>query len=219
VDASAFEAYVRVKAVFEATREAGWWRIGWDVTNREPQSDAIWSAWRSARGVPRVSAVAECDETSALAAVILRRLKVPSVGLFWPTSNHTVAVWKPRDRAGRESRIVLPTSQVFLDPMDGFATTAFDVRVQRTIHDYTRRDVGDQHAIPGTLAAFFVGQARRYAGASDAAQRGLRVLRARFMSGATAAGLEADRRGLLDRMEAPADRAAVEAFADEMAGR
>ncbi|HET9315311.1 MAG TPA: hypothetical protein VFQ51_06950, partial [Vicinamibacteria bacterium] len=72
-----FRTYVRVKSIFEASREAGWWRIAWNVTNREPQSDAIWSAWRGlGTAVPRVTAVAECDESAALAAVLLRHMKV-----------------------------------------------------------------------------------------------------------------------------------------------
>jgi hypothetical protein len=216
-----FRTYLRVKSIFEATREAGWWRIAWDVTNRQPQSDAIWSAWRGLGAVvPRVTAVAECDESAALAAVLLRRMKVRSVGLFWPTSNHTVAVWKAQRHDGREARIVLPTSQVFLDPLDGFDTRAFDVRRQRTIYDYARADVDGGDVIPGPLARFFAQQVRRYAGASDSTQRALRVLRSRFMQGEEMSGVEADRNALAQRLRDarawPEDRAAVEAFAAEM---
>jgi Arc/MetJ-type ribon-helix-helix transcriptional regulator len=224
VDDETFRTYLRVKSVFEATREAGWWRIGWNVTNREPQSDAIWAAWRKVGpAIPRVTAVAECDESAALAAVLLRRTKVRSVGLFWPTSNHTVAVWKASTREGREARIVLPTSQVFLDPMDGFDTRAFDPARQRTIYDYTRADVRGEDSLPAPLARFFATQAGRYAGASDATQRALRVMRSRFMNGEAASRLEVERRAMAARLREtsawPEDRAAVEAFAEEIAVR
>jgi len=115
-DAATLQQYLRVKLVFEAVREAGWWRIAWDVTDREPRSDAIWSAWKRAQPSSLATATAECDESSALAAFLLRRLGVRSVGLLWPMSNHTVAVWKVARERGGEARVVLPTSQIFLAP-------------------------------------------------------------------------------------------------------
>jgi hypothetical protein len=216
-DDAMLRQYLRVKTVFEATREAGWWRLAWSVTDREPQSDAIWAAWRTIGArVPRTTATAECDESSALAALLLRRLGVRTVGLFWPQFNHTVAVWKVKARSGREARIVLPTSQVFLDPSDGFDTTAFDPKKQRTIYDYTRSDVKSSDAIPASLGRFFLLQVRRYAAASDDTQRHLRVLRSRYMAGDDSRRLEADRLAL-ERRAVAADRPAVEAFAAELA--
>jgi hypothetical protein len=222
-DAAALRNYLRVKTVFEATREAGWWRLAWTITDRQPQSDAIWAAWRSVGdAVPRITASAECDETSALVSLILRRLGVKSVGLFWPQSNHTVAVWKAHARDGTEVRIVLPTSQVFLEPDDGFDTRAFDPKRQRTIYDYTRADVKGSDTIPAVLGEFFLAQVRRYAAASDRTQRKLRVLRARFMSGEASRSLEAERQALAVRLrteKVQEDLPAVEAFGDEIAGR
>jgi hypothetical protein len=216
-DERTLREYLRVKTIFEATREAGWWRIAWSITDREPRSDAIWTAWRAlGASVPRKTAIAECDESAALTALLLRHLGVRSVGLFWPTSNHTVAVWKVKSRAGREARIVLPTSQVFLDPTDGFDTAAFDARKQRTIYDYTRSDVSGANTIPGGLGRFFLLQVRRYAAASDETQRRLRVLRSRYMAGEDAKRLEADRQ-VLERRVVAADRPAVEALRAELA--
>jgi hypothetical protein len=216
--------YLRVKTVFEATREAGWWRLAWAITDRQPQSDAIWSDWRAIGGnVPRITATAECDESSALVSLLLRRLGVRSVGLFWPQSNHTVAVWKATARDGTEARIVLPTSQVFLEPEDGFDTRAFDPKRQRTIYDYARADVKGSDTISPALARFFLEQVRRYASAADDTQRRLRVLRSRFMAGEDVRRLESDRKALAARLRAAGaaddDLAAVEAFADEMAQR
>jgi hypothetical protein len=222
-DEAMFRDYLRVKTAFEATREAGWWRVGWTITDREPRSDAIWTAWRSLTGaIPRMTAVAECDESSALLSVLLRRLGVRGVGLFWPTSNHTVAVWKVTVRDKPEARIVLPTSQVFLAPDDGLDTRAFDPRRQRVIYDYTRADVKGSDPVPGALGRFFLAQVRRYAAACDETQRGLRILRGRFMAGEDGRGLEKDRKALAARLRAAgaadADLAAVEAFAEEISG-
>jgi hypothetical protein len=216
--------YLRVKIVFEATREAGWWRLAWAITDREPQSDAIWAAWRAIGGsIPRTTATAECDESSALVSLLLRRLGVPSVGLFWPQSNHTVAVWKAVARDGKQARVVLPTSQVFLEPEDGLGTRAFDPKRQRTIYDYARADVKGSDTLSPILARFFLQQVRRYAPAADDTQRRVRVLRSRFMAGEQIVRLEADRKALAARLRAAAaendDLAAVEAFADEIAAR
>jgi len=168
-DPQALREYVRVKLVFEATRDGGFWRLRWAVTNREPRSDAIWTQWKGAAvpeddGGSRATATAECDELSALFAFLVRRLGVKDVGLFWPTSNHTVAVWTAR-RPGREApaRIVVPTSQVFLDREQSLGTRAFDPTTQRTIYPYTRQDIPESDTLPGELARFFVEQARRYA--------------------------------------------------------
>jgi hypothetical protein len=219
-DAATLQQYLRVKLVFEAVREAGWWRLAWDVTDREPRSDAIWRAWRNADATALVSATAECDETSALAAFLLRRLGVSKVGLLWPMSNHTVAVWKVARTDGSEARVVLPTSQIFLDPSDGLGTRAFDTSVQRTVYDYTRSDARGGDTISPALGALFLERVRNYAGASDATQRKLRVLRARVMAREPLAAIEAERAAIareLEANDAPApDTRAVDAFANEL---
>lgn len=119
--------------------------------------------------------------------------------------------------------MVLPTSQVFLDPMDGFDTRAFDPTRQRAIDDYTRQDFENASPVSAPLARFFVQQVRRYAGASDQVQRTLRVLRGRFMSGERVAVLERERAAHASALpaspDAAEDRAALQAFADELAER
>jgi hypothetical protein len=37
--------FVRAWLAFEATRDGGWWRLRWDITDEEPSSVKIWRAW------------------------------------------------------------------------------------------------------------------------------------------------------------------------------
>jgi hypothetical protein len=160
--------YVRVKLVFESTRDGGLWHLRWDITNENPNSEQIWRQWKRAK-VPEGEAVlptayAECDELSALFAFLVARLGVRHVGLYWPTWNHVVAVWTVRSKDDAPVRIVVPTSQIFLTNDDSLGTTGFDPWSQRTIYEYRRRDVKGSHVIDAELARFFVEQARRHAG-------------------------------------------------------
>lgn len=160
--------YVRVKLVFESTRDGGLWHLRWDITNENPNSEQIWRQWKRAK-VPEGEAVlptayAECDELSALFAFLVARLGVRHVGLYWPTWNHVVAVWTVRSKDDEPVRIVVPTSQIFLTNDDSLGTTGFDPWSQKTIYEYRRRDVKGSHVVDAALARFFVVQARRYAG-------------------------------------------------------
>jgi hypothetical protein len=74
-------------------------------------------------------------------------------------------------------RVVVPTSQIFLEPSDDFDTRTFDPWTQKTIYDYTRRDVPDSFEIPKPLFEFFLAQVDRYAGASNATLQDIRYLR------------------------------------------
>lgn len=166
-----YRDYVRVKLVFESTRDGGLWHLSWAITNEQPNSEQIWRQWKRAKTEQATAgdavvptAVAECDELSALFAFMVARLGVRHVGLFWPTWNHVVAVWTVRSEEGTPVRIVVPTSQIFLTADDSLGTTGFDPWKQRTIYEYRRRDVKGSHAIDAELARFFVMQARRYAG-------------------------------------------------------
>lgn len=160
--------YVRVKLVFEATRDGGFWHLRWAITNRKPNSEAIWSQFRDAspwtrEGLPAPTATAECDELSALFAFLVRKLGVDRVGLFWPEWNHVVAVWTVRDVDGNDVRIVVPTSQIFLSRSATLGTTEFNPRKQKTIYTYKRRDVHGEHRLSAPLARFMVSQAERWA--------------------------------------------------------
>ena len=148
------------------------------MTDQLPQSDRIWAQWDALAlpdrvALPPSTAVAECDELSALFAVVARGMRLSPrsrVGLFWPTGNHTVAVWTilpapaTVGAAPAEVRIVVPTSQVFLDGAQSLGTRAFDARTQPKIFPYARRDIADDHALPAALARYFVQQVRRHAG-------------------------------------------------------
>jgi len=142
-----FKEYLRVKLIFEATRDSGLWKIKWKITDREPNSIEIWNQWsnKSFNGLdlnkPLVTAEAECDELSALFAMMARSLGVKKVGLFWPTSNHTVAVWTAKGINNTQVRVVVPTSQVFLSKDASLGTLEFNPYQQKTIYNYDNLDV------------------------------------------------------------------------------
>lgn len=177
--------YVRVKLAFEATRAGGLWGVAWTVTDRQPQSDAVWAQWRALRptgdGLPEITATAECDELSALFAFVAHGLGVSKrsrFGLFWPTSNHTVAVWAV-ERGGGEVRIVVPTSQIFLDGAQTLDTRAFDASRQKRIYDYRRADAAPTTTLPVGLARGFILALRRDGGRAEADLQRLRNQRER----------------------------------------
>jgi hypothetical protein len=159
-DPKLFHDYVRVKLVFESARDGGLWQLRWSITNEEPNSDRIWSQWRELSDWgpddARASATAECDELSALFAFLVRKLGVEDVGLFWPVWNHVVAVWTVTDEHGVPVRIVVPTSQIFLDGDASLGTHGFDPRKQKTIYEYRRRDAKPDLELPAALARFFI---------------------------------------------------------------
>ncbi len=180
--------YVRIKLAFEATRAGGWWGIAWQITNEQPQSDLIWSQWRALepaaleQGLPTITAIAECDELSALFAFIVHRIglsKRSEAGLLWPTGNHTVAVWTIDRKSERPTRVVVPTSQIFLDDQQSLDTTGFNPWKQKTIYDYRRQDAKLDLTLPAPLAREFVLQVQRHGRRSQAdlqAQRNRREL-------------------------------------------
>ncbi|MEM7153588.1 MAG: hypothetical protein AAF799_12150 [Myxococcota bacterium] len=176
-----YRDYVRVKLAFEATRDGGFWHLHWDITNEKPNSDQIWKQWRRAEGsdddAPVPTATAECDELSALFAFVARKLGVRHIGLFWPQWNHVVAVWTVQSEEGSPVRIVVPTSPIFLEPDESLGTDGFDPWTQKTIFEYRRRDVKDDHRIDAELARFFVVQARRHGGRSQVELQRLRNAR------------------------------------------
>ena len=160
--------FARVKLAFEATRDGGWWHLRWAITNRKPNSEAIWSQWRDgpalfdADGRPLASATAECDELSALFAFVVRQLGVDKVGLFWPEWNHVVAVWSVA-QADVTHRIVVPTSQIFLSADASLGDDGFNPWTQKTIFTYRRKDTSLRGSLPGPVADAFIRQAWRHA--------------------------------------------------------
>ena len=205
-DSVRYSDFVMVRLVYEATRDAGLWNMHWTVTDQPPNSDRIWKQWQTVHtpSVTVPTAIAECDELSALYAFLVERAGVKSVGLLWPYPNHTVAVWMPRPAnrpapspanapanatANGQSkgpakaasfpaiRVVVRTSQIFLTEADTFDTKRFDPWRQKTIYEYTRRDVSDNFEIPKPLFDFFLDQLDKYAGATDATLQQVRYLR------------------------------------------
>lgn len=174
-----YSDYVIVRLLFEATRDAGYWNLHWSITDQPPTSANIWRQWRTVQksSVLAPTATAECDELSALYAFLVERAGVKGVGLFWPAANHTVAVWVLHPSRGPVIRVVVPTSQIFLDETDSFDTKKFNPWRQRTIYEYTHRDVPDSFELPHPHFDFFLQQVDKYGGASDATLQQLRYLR------------------------------------------
>jgi len=216
-----YSDYVVVRLLYEATRDAGFWNMHWAITDQPPNSDNVWRQWQKVRqvSVAESTATAECDELSALYAFLVGRAGVRSVGLFWPAANHTVAVWVVHPAAGPVVRVVVPTSQIFLDETDSFDTRKFNPWRQKTIYEYSRRDAPDSFELPQPLFDFFLQQVDKYGGASDATLQQLRYLREGvFLRSWT--GEEAARIALKKRAEfgaGPAeDLAAWQNFAQDM---
>ena len=144
-----------------------------------PNSDNVWRQWRSVArpSLLAPTATAECDELSALYAFLVERVGVRGVGLFWPYPNHTVAVWVLHPQGSVPVRLVVPTTQIFLDQGDFFGTRKFNPWRQKRIYEYTRQDVPGSFELSGPLFNFFLSQVDKYAGASDSTLQRLRYLR------------------------------------------
>jgi hypothetical protein len=177
-DSVRYSDFVIVRLLYEATRDAGFWNMHWTITTMPPNSDRVWRQWKAVQTVSPLTptALAECDELSALYAFLVERAGVRTVGLFWPYPNHTVAVWVIHPANGAEVRVVVPTSQVFLTVNDSFATRKFNAWHQKTIFEYKRRDASDSFQLPRPLFVFLA-QIDKYAGASDLTLQQLRYLR------------------------------------------
>ncbi len=165
--------YLRVRAVFEATRDGGLWGLRWAITNRPGRSDDIWTQWERATvpapGSWAVTATAECDELSALFAFLVRRLGIRHAGFLGAGPFHVVAHWTLRPLPGepwphlgarREVRVVVPTSQIFISADATLGTAEIDAYSARTVWDYWRTDARDDRTIPAPLARHFVTELR-----------------------------------------------------------
>ncbi len=177
--AVSYDDFVVVRLLYEATRDAGFWNLHWTITDQPPNSDRIWKQWRAVDHPSPLlpTAIAECDELSALYAFLVHRAGVHGVGLFWPAANHTVAVWELHPVKASPVRVVVPTSQIFLDVMDSFGTRKFNPWSQRWIFEYRRQDVPDTFELPEQLFDLFLRQMDRYGGATDSTLQQIRYLR------------------------------------------
>jgi hypothetical protein len=163
------ESYSRVRLVFEAARDGGLWGIRWAITDRMPWSDHIWKQWRSvdfSGDPPEVTAIAECDELSAMFAFLARDLGVVgNVALFWPAWNHTVAVWElfrasHGGKDGERVRILVPTSQVWLSREATLGTREF--KTNQPVFAYQRKDLAPDRELGVGLVRYLIGQLERY---------------------------------------------------------
>ena len=173
--------YVRLRVLFEAARDGGYWRLRWDITNREPSATLIWRAWQREpvdETFGHALATAECDELSSLYSLLARRIGVDRVGLFYPTWNHTIAAWAIKSGPRQRQRLVLvPTTQIFLPCEESFDTSGFKTGLTN-IEPYPRWDIRDNSPLPVGVAQFLLQQVRVYAPASLELQALLRARRA-----------------------------------------
>jgi hypothetical protein len=170
------QSFSRVRLVFEATRDGGLWGVTWAITDRMPWSDAIWEQWRAVdfdAMDTEVTAVAECDELSALFAMLARDVGVEGfVGLHWPAWNHTVAVWELRRGAtakdpGERVRVMIPTSQIWLSREATLGSREF--KTNRAVFPYARHDLSNESELSAPLARFLIERLERYGGLSNEA--------------------------------------------------
>jgi len=179
-DPQLYEDFRRVRLLFEALRDGGFWHLRWAVTDQYPSSKLIWQAWSRNPVHPdfaEPSATAECDELSALFGMLARHVGVHNVGLFYPTWNHTIAVWAPLEGKRKTALVQLPTTQIFLDCAGGFDKTSFHTSL-KNIERYPNGDVRADAAIPHARAEWLLHQIRAYAGASPALWSLMRAKRA-----------------------------------------
>ncbi len=158
----------RVRLLFEATRDGGFWRLRWRITNEKPSSRNIWQQWRDkpvANNFGVDSATAECDELSALLGMLAKHAGITNVGLFYPTWNHTIAVWAPLAGQTKTPLVQLPTSQIFLGCDAGFDQTTFATK-RTNIQAYPAFDLRPYSLLPAARGEWMIEQVRRYAGGS-----------------------------------------------------
>lgn len=175
--------YFRVRFLFEAVRDGGFWHLRWAVTDQYPSSKRIWRSWSQGAvladfGEP--SATAECDESSALLGMLARHMNVSNVGLFYPTWNHTIAVWAPLAGAPKTPLVQLPTTQIFLDCAAGYDRTSFQTRL-RNIERYPNLDLRRTDRLTSARAAWLFDQLRINASASPTLWSLMRAKRAYIM--------------------------------------
>jgi hypothetical protein len=192
-DAKLKQDFRRLRLLFEAIRDGGFWHLQWAVTDQEPSSRVIWRNWirdpvRS--GFAEPSATAECDELSALFGMLARHLRIYNVGLFYPRWNHTISVWAPLEGKAKTSLIQLPTTQIFLDCNAGFDQTTFHTQL-RGIERYPNWDVHQETRIPRARADWLLHQIQSYAAASPALWALVRGKRAYAMGSSMGPCLEA----------------------------
>jgi hypothetical protein len=220
-----FGDFAKLWVVFEATRDGGWWRLRWDITDQEPSSVKIWKAWFRTpppeQSFAAASAVAECDEITALFSVTARRLGVRGVGLFYPTWNHVIAGWSPPAFAEQSVKdvVLIPTTQIFQGCPSTFDRTTF--KPPRQVYEFPRVDIKDDVEMPAALAAFLLEQVRAYGEATPALLALIRAKRADLLQ-SSLGDCSGYRRELVSELRASltcADKSALRHLATRELGR
>lgn len=169
---------VTIRLLFEATTRAFGTCSGPSPTNRRIQAISGVNGTRY-RHPLFWSLLLRRNATNCLRCTpfLLNAAALRVSAFFWPYANHTVAVWVLRPAGGPAIRVVVPTTQIFLEETDFFDTPKFNPWSQKTIYEYTRRDLPDSLQLPPKLFGFFLQQTDKYAGASDGTLQQLRYLR------------------------------------------
>jgi hypothetical protein len=76
-------------------------------------------------------------------------------------------VWVPNKKAAKPYRMVIPTSQVFLDDAQSLDTKKFDAWMQKSILNYHRNDISKLALLPATLARNMVQAVTEHANTSQ----------------------------------------------------
>jgi hypothetical protein len=115
-------------------------------------------------------------------------------------------------------RVVIPTSQIFLTENDTFDTHKFDPWRQKTVYEYTRRDVPDSFELPQPIFEFFLSQLDKYGGASTDVLQQIRNLRDSVFhrSITREQAVRESMRPTAAHASSPEDRAAFQHFADNI---
>jgi hypothetical protein len=97
--------------------------------------------------------------------MLAKHAGVTNVGLFYPTWNHTIAVWAPLSGKTKTPLIQLPTSQIFLGCDAGFDRTTFQTK-RTNIQAYPAFDLRPYSLLPAARADWMIEQVKRYAAGS-----------------------------------------------------
>jgi hypothetical protein len=73
----------------------------------------------------------------------------------------------PDNKSAKPARVVVPTSQIFLDSEQSLGTIAFDPWKQKNIYDYRRADVSQQATLPASLAREMIAAVQKNANLSQ----------------------------------------------------
>ena len=208
--------FKRVRLLFEATRDGGFFRLRWQVTNKEPSSADIFRAWQKVRPLSVPSATAECDELSALFAYLARGVGVADAGLWWPRWNHVVSLWKPKHAGPNAPTVMLPTSQIFLACDQSFDSNGFGTAPKK-VNPYVQRDL--KGPVSRELVNALTGAISTYAPLRPALLDAMRLHRAERYDSSTD-DCTATRATLISKLSAltPGESTALLAYAKDELG-